>query len=261
MGETILTWKPTCNPSVSIQLSGRKTSSDGGAFLLREVMDRSGICEQLGQQLQDHRDPSKVRHSLTSQLRTLMIQHAQGWDDLSDTQLLGEDPVFQLACSDQRSTTPLTQQRPSQPTLSRLLNLLAQDANRAVLHDGLLDLAVWRLSSMRGGKPLPSITLDVDGLPIETFGNQAGTGYNRYVGCTHYSPRWPPSLKPATWWVDCYARVTVAMLFRPINGFPGWFSGYGKPQAPRYRCVLILALPAVTPCQRWMQQTSALLAA
>lgn len=188
MGETIPTWKPTCNPSVSVRLSGRKTSSDGGAFLLREVMDRSGICEQLGQQLQDHRDPSKVRHSLTSQLRTLMIQQAQGWDDLSDTQLLGEDPVFQLACSDQRSTTPLTQQRPSQPTLSRLLNLLALDANRAVLHDGLLDLAMWRLSSMRGGKPLPSITLDVDGLPIETFGNQAGTGYNRYVGCTHYSP-------------------------------------------------------------------------
>ena len=151
-------------------------------------MDRSGICEQLGQQLQDHRDPSRVRHSLTSQLRTLMIQQAQGWDDLSDTQLLGEDPVFQLACSDQRSTTPLTQQRPSQPTLSRLLNLLALDANWAVLHDGLLDLAMWRLSSMRGGKPLSSITLDVDGLPIETFGNQAGTDYNRYVGCTHYSP-------------------------------------------------------------------------
>ena len=96
MGETIPTWKPTCNPSVSVRLSGRKTRSDGGAFLLREVMERSGICEQLGQQLQDHRDPSRVRHSLTRQLRTLMIQQAQGWDDLSDTQLLGEDPVFQL---------------------------------------------------------------------------------------------------------------------------------------------------------------------
>ncbi len=55
MGETIPTWKPACNPSVSIQLSGRKTSSDGGAFLLREIMDRSGVRERLGQQLQDHR--------------------------------------------------------------------------------------------------------------------------------------------------------------------------------------------------------------
>lgn len=47
MGETIPTWKPTCNPSVSVHLSGRKTSSDGGAFLLREVMDHSGICEKM----------------------------------------------------------------------------------------------------------------------------------------------------------------------------------------------------------------------
>lgn len=188
MGETIPTWKPTCNPSVSVQLSGRKTSSDGGAFLLREIMDRSGICERLEQQLQDNRDPARVQHSLISQLRTLIIQHAQGWDDLSDTQLLSGDPVFQLACSDQRSTTPLMQQRPSQPTLSRLLNVLAQDVNLNLLHEGLLDLAMWRLSSTRGGKSLPSITLDVDGLPIETFGSQVGTGYNTYVGCTHYSP-------------------------------------------------------------------------
>src|SRR5690554_6960538 len=144
MGETIPTWKPTCNPSVSVQLSGRKTSCDGGAFLLREVMDRSGIFERLEQKLQDDRDPLRVRHSLISQLRTLIIQHAQGWDDLSDTQLLSEDPVFQLACSDQRSTTPLAQQRPSQPTLSRLLNLLAQDTNLNPLHEGLLDLAMWR---------------------------------------------------------------------------------------------------------------------
>ena len=37
MGETIPTWKPTSNPSVSVRLSGRKTNSDGGAFLLWEI--------------------------------------------------------------------------------------------------------------------------------------------------------------------------------------------------------------------------------
>lgn len=188
MGETIPTWKPTCNPSVSVRLSGRKNSSDGGAFLLREVMDRSGLCERLDQQLTDSRDPARIRHSLSSQVRTLLIQRALGWDDLSDTQLLGQDPVLQLACSDQRSTTPLLQQRPSQATLSRLLNLLAQDSNRDVLQEGLLDMAMWRLSSLRDGKPLSSITLDIDGLPIETFGSQSGTAYNPYVGYRHYSP-------------------------------------------------------------------------
>src|SRR5690554_1909039 len=137
MGETIPTWKPACNPSVSVRLSGRKNSSDGGAFLLREVMDRSGLCERLDQQLTDSREPARIRHSLSSQVRTLLIQRALGWDDLSDTQLLGQDPVLQLACSDQRSTTPLLQQRPSQATLSRLLNLLAQDSNRDALQPAL----------------------------------------------------------------------------------------------------------------------------
>ena len=82
MGETIPTWKPTCNPSVSVRLSGRKTSSDGGAFLLREITDRSGVCERLGQQLQDHRDPSKVRHSLRLLSET----------PLSDVQTLTGEP-------------------------------------------------------------------------------------------------------------------------------------------------------------------------
>lgn len=188
MGETIPTWKPTCNSSVSVQLSNRQTSSDGGALLLREVLDRSGVIEQLDQQLCDPRNPARVVHSLSSQLRTLLIQRAQGWEDLSDTSTLSDDPVLKLACSDQRSTTPLHQPRPSQPTLSRLLNTLSTKNNMQAIHDGLLDLALWRLSSMRGGKPLSSITLDVDGLPIETFGDQTGTAFNRYVGCKHYSP-------------------------------------------------------------------------
>lgn len=185
MGEILPSWKPSCNLSVSVQLSERKTSSDAGAFLLREVLDRSSVIESLDRQLLDDRDPARVQHSLSSQLRTLLVQRALGWDDLSDTQTLANDPVLQLACSDQRSTTPLEQPRPSQPTLSRLLNLLATDINQSAFHDGLLDMAMWRLSSMRSGKPLSSITLDVDGLPIETFGQQVRTGYNSYVGYSH----------------------------------------------------------------------------
>lgn len=76
MGETIPTWKPTCNSSVSVQFSNRQTSSDGGALLLREVLDRSGVIEQLDQQLLDSRDPARVVHSLSNQLRSLLIQRA-----------------------------------------------------------------------------------------------------------------------------------------------------------------------------------------
>ena len=130
MGETLPSWKPTCNSPIAVQLSNRKTRSDSGALLLREVLDRSGVIESLDRQLLDDRDSARVQHSLPSQLRALLIQRARGWDDLSDTQTLANDPVLQLACSDQRSTTPLEQPRPLQPTLSRLLNQLPTDSTR-----------------------------------------------------------------------------------------------------------------------------------
>ena len=224
-------------------------------------MDRSGIFERLEQQLQDDRDPARVQHSLISQIRTLIIQHAQGWDDLSDTQLLSEDPVFQLACSDQHSTTSLTQQRPSQPTLSRLLNLLAQDANLAVLHNGLLDLGMWRLSSMRVGKPLSSITLDVDGLPMETFGSQAGTAYNNYVGCTHYSSLAASIAETGDMVGGLLRKGNSGKPLWQINEFPSRLSAFGKQPALRCGSVLTLVLPVIPPCLRWLQQTYPLLAA
>ncbi len=253
MGETLPSWKPSCNLSVSVQLSERKTSSDAGAFLLREVLDRSSVIESLDRQLLDDRDPARVQHSLSSQLRTLLVQRALGWDDLSDTQTLANDPVLQLACSDQRSTTPLEQPRPSQPTLSRLLNLLATDINQSAFHDGLLDMAMWRLSSMRSGKPLSSITLDVDGLPIETFGQQVRTGYNSYVGYSHYSPL-VASIAETGDMVGGLLREGKQRVvqYKLSTGFPSWLNGLARQPAPRLEFVLMRVLLATQHFRHWM---------
>lgn len=185
MGEIITIWKPTCNRSVSVQLSSQRTTSDGGALLLREALDSSGVTNALEEQLIDPRDPSRVQHSLVSQVRAIVLQRAMGWNDLTDTAFLQDDPLWRLACSDARSTTPLAQRRPSLPTLSRTIDLLGTDENRDAMHEGLLQLAMWRLKLLKMPKDL---TLDVDGLPIEVFGQQQGSRYNKYVGCRHYSP-------------------------------------------------------------------------
>lgn len=42
-----------------------------------------------------------------------------------------------------------------------------------------------RLKSLKTPKDL---TLGVNGLPIEAFGQQQDIRYNKYVGCRHYSP-------------------------------------------------------------------------
>ncbi|BCA90851.1 IS1380 family transposase [Vreelandella aquamarina] len=188
MGESLSTWTPSCNSSVRVELSGQRTTSDSGALLLREALDNSGAVEALEDNLVDPRHPLRIRHSLASQLRTLVLQRAMGWIDLSDTDTLRRDPLWQLACSDARGTMPLAQDRPSQATLSRLLTCLGRNDNIDVVHEGLLRLVLWRLTSLKNGERPRQLTLDIDGLPIEVHGHQGGSAYHGLYGARIYSP-------------------------------------------------------------------------
>lgn len=188
MGETLTTWSPSCNGSVRVELSGQRTTSDSGALLLREALDNSGVVEALEDNLVDLRNPLRIHHSLASQLRTLVLQRAMGWIDLSDTDTLRRDPLWQLACSDARGMTPLAQDRPSQATLSRLLSCLGRNDNIDAVHEGLLRLVVWRLTSLKNGERPRQLTLDIDGLPIEVHGHQGGSAYHGLYGARIYSP-------------------------------------------------------------------------
>ena len=188
MGETLTTWSPSCNGSVRVVLSGHRTTSDSGALLLREALDNSGVIEALEDNLVDRRHPLRIRHTLASQLRTLVLQRAMGWIGLSDTDTMRRDPLWQLACSDARGMTPLAQDRPSQATLSRLLSCLGRNDNIDAVHEGLLRLVVWRLTSLQNGERPKQLTLDIDGLPIEVHGHQGGSAFHGLYGARIYSP-------------------------------------------------------------------------
>ena len=188
MGESLFAWTPSCNGAVRVELSGQRPTSDSGALLLREALDNSGVIEALEDNLVDQRSPLRIHHSLASQLRTLVLQRAMGWIDLSDTDTLRRDPLWQLACSDARGMTPLVQDRPSQATLSRLLSCLGRNDNIDAVHEGLLRLVVWRLTSLQNGERPKQLTLDIDGLPIEVHGHQGGSAYHGLYGARIYSP-------------------------------------------------------------------------
>ena len=181
--------KTSFNTSVNLSLSNQANSSDAGALLVREALENSQVMNFLADHLTDSRNPDRVVHSLTSQIRTVILQRALGWFDQSDTQVLAGDPLWHLACSDARGLTPLEQTRPSQATLSRLLNALSQDGdNLSTLHEGLLKLAVWRWNQQPKLVRPHILTLDIDGLPVEVFGHQSGSSYNGYAGARIYSP-------------------------------------------------------------------------
>ena len=80
-------------------------SDTPGLFMaaLCEALDNSGVIEALEDNLVDLRNPLRIHHSLASQLRTLVLQRAMvGWIDLSDTDTLRRDPLWQLVCRPDR---------------------------------------------------------------------------------------------------------------------------------------------------------------
>jgi len=93
---------------------------------------------------------------------------AQGWHDHDDADALRHDPTFRLTTSSAAGMTPLDGPGlASRPTLSRFTALMAEPANPSVLREAVLEFAGRGIRAERGGKRMPSVTLDVDSAPIE----------------------------------------------------------------------------------------------
>ena len=74
MGETVSSFQPSFNGSVQVESRPDRTSSDAGALAAREVLERSGVNDWLGDRLIDDRNPLLIQHTLSSQLRTIILQ-------------------------------------------------------------------------------------------------------------------------------------------------------------------------------------------
>jgi len=195
MGEELTLFRAEFNRSLRIESRKERLSGDAGAILLREVMERLGLEAWLEDRLVDPRNTLMVTHPQIELINTAVLLFAQGWRDQDDADLLRDDPVFRLAVSKRRGVGPL-ERRPreqgqqldrnpsvpdglaSQPTLSRLIRVLARDENRGVLRQSLLTAAARRVKAMRGGRRRRYVTLDIDSLPIVVHGHQPGSEHN-----------------------------------------------------------------------------------
>jgi hypothetical protein len=157
-------------------------------MLLREVDDAIGVTRELAAELDDPRDPMLVQYSLTELLRTRLQMIALGYRDQGDADLLRRDPVLRLAVSETAGVTPLNDSTlASQPTMSRLIDTLANPANLARLNRGLLDGAI-RCGADGRGLMKGRATIDVDSFPIEAHGHQPGSEWNGHYGIRCFHP-------------------------------------------------------------------------
>ena len=192
MGETLPIFSTTFNGSVQVEARADHLSADSGALLLREIMERTGIVDWMDERLLDPRNPLLITYPLGDLLRTSLLLLGQGWRDQDDADRLRHDPSFRVANDTRRGTCALEPDSvlPSQPTLSRLVGLLSAPTNQEVVREGIIELALRRLWKDNGGRRYKRLMIDLDGLPFEVHGQQAGSQYNGYYGqadvsCAH----------------------------------------------------------------------------
>jgi len=188
MGETLPLFQPSFNKALRVETRPERLSADAGVLLQREALERTGVIEWLTQRLADPRDPSRVWHPLSTLLRDSVAMIAQGWDDQRDAQTLRNDPMLAACGSDRRGEQVVDRELASQPTLSRLLDLLARPENQEVLDRALLKLVEQRVRARSQGRRTRTMTIDIDGVPLQAHGQQPGSAFNGHTGQRQHYP-------------------------------------------------------------------------
>jgi hypothetical protein len=160
---------------VTAAFNGGRVTSDGGVMLLTLAERRLGVAERLARCFPDHRDPSRITHTLADMIRARIFAISCGFEDADDLDFLRCDPAFRLACGRLPDTG---RDLCSQPTPSRPENAPAlRDVIR--LTYALVDQ--WIASYE---KPPSSITLDIDDTCDVAHGHQQLSLFN-----AHYDER------------------------------------------------------------------------
>jgi hypothetical protein len=182
-------FEPTFNRSVKVMASDDRITSDGGLLLLREADHRLGITEWLAQRLVDPRRQDLIRYQLVELLRERLYALALGYSAQDDADRLAHDPAMKLAAWDRPGEQPLDERMASQPTQSRLIDILTRTrGNLAALRDALGESCERHLRATGGDHAARRVTVDIDSFPIQVHGHQPGAAYNGYYRDTVYHP-------------------------------------------------------------------------
>jgi hypothetical protein len=163
---------------ITINFDAPETSSDGGLLLLRQLDEKLGITRNLAAHMTDGRDPARIEHDRTEQLRQRVYQIAMGYEDCNDADRLRHDPVLKTACDQVPQGSPLS----SQPTLSRFENAITPRSFKAMLDD-------FEQSYIDSLPPdTRQLVLDIDPTDDETHGRQQLSFFHGFYDQHMYHP-------------------------------------------------------------------------
>ena len=176
------------NRSIKVQGGNDRLTSDGGAILLREADHRLGLMDSLTEQLSDPRNQDLIRYRISELLRERIYGLALGYRAQDDLDRLAHDPALRMATWDRRGQRVLGERLASQPTQSRLLDVVAHVGNNLEVVRRALGDWVERHLRTRSDHAVRRATIDIDSFPLEVFGDQAGAAYHGHYHRTMYHP-------------------------------------------------------------------------
>lgn len=210
--------QPVGSRQVDVTFDAPRLSSYGGLLLVREMADAMGLFEQVADCFDDHRDPSRVEHTVRDLVAQRVLGLVAGHEDLNDHDVLRFDPVFALAVGKDDVTG---QRRPRHRDQGRALaghaTLGRLETTPATLDPKRPDLKLLHhperferlfVDVFLDAHPAPpdEITLDVDCTHDPIHGRQEGRFFHGYYDCYCYLPLY----------VFCGEHLLVAKL-RPAN--------------------------------------------
>jgi hypothetical protein len=182
-------FEPSFNRSVKVLASDERITSDAGLVLFREADERLGITEALAGRLVDPRREDRIRYQLIELLRERLYALALGYSAQDDADRMAHDPAMKLAAWNRPGEQPLDERMASQPTQSRLIDILAHaPGNQHALRDSLADACERHLRAAGGDHAARKVTIDIDSFPILVYGKQPGAAYNGHYKDTVYHP-------------------------------------------------------------------------
>lgn len=167
---------------VTVRFEDERTSSDGGAILLKAADRRMGMISSMAESFTDRRDSSRVRHEVEEILSQRIFGIACGYEDGNDAARIASDPVMKtLAGRD-----PFGEDLASQPSISRF----ECSATRKDLFRMSMSLMKTVVNAQRRGREGWSkrITIDLDQTPVSTHGGQQLTFFNGHYDTYCYIP-------------------------------------------------------------------------
>ena len=168
------------NPSLRVAFQGSRVTSDGGLVLVRELDERLGFSELLGQHLSDSRGKN-TQLPLADLLRQSIYSRMAGYEDVNDAERLAHDPTFRLIGSEKiwERGAALTSRLQSFET-----ELLAQEENLA----GLATMNRELIAKVESIDSPQRVVLDMDSTEIPVYGEQEQSAYNGHFESTCYHP-------------------------------------------------------------------------